>query len=128
MKKQTEMRTPLKKVRGLGSAKSGVHHWWNQRLSAMAMVPLMVWAVFTVATMPSLGYADAIAVVQHPLNATLFVLFLGIGFWHAALGLRVVIEDYVGHEGKRMTFIILINGALIVMGVLSIFSVLRIAL
>lgn len=128
MKKDNAMRTPLKKVRGLGSAKSGVHHWWNQRLSAFAMVPLMSWAVFTLATMPTLTYADALSVVQHPLNATMLVLFLGTGFWHAALGLRVVIEDYIGNEAQRMTLITLINGALILLGALSVFSVLRIAL
>lgn len=128
MKNDSTMRTPLKRVRGLGSAKSGVHHWWNQRLSAIAMVPLMLWAIYTVATLPGLTYADALGTVQHPVNATLLILFLGTGFWHASLGLQVVIEDYVGNEGKRMVLITMIKGALILVGALAIFSVLRIAL
>ena len=128
MKNDTTMRTPLKRVRGLGSAKAGVHHWWNQRLSAVAMVPLMLWAIFTVATLPGLTYADALITVQHPVNATLLILFLGAGFWHASLGLQVVIEDYVSNEGTRMVLITAIKGGLILIGALAIFSVLRIAL
>ncbi len=128
MKNDTTMRTPLKRVRGLGSAKAGVHHWWNQRLSAVAMVPLMLWAIFTVATLPGLTYADALMTVQHPVNATLLILFLGAGFWHASLGLQVVIEDYVSNEGTRMVLITAIKGGLILIGALAIFSVLRIAL
>lgn len=128
MKNDTTMRTPLKRVRGLGSAKAGVHHWWNQRLSAVAMIPLMLWAIFTVATLPSLTYTDALMTVQHPVNATLLILFLAAGFWHASLGLQVVIEDYVSNEGTRMVLITGIKGGLILIGALAIFSVLRIAL
>lgn len=128
MKNDTTMRTPLKRVRGLGSAKAGVHHWWNQRLSAVAMVPLMLWAIFTVATLPGLTYADALMTLQQPVNATLLILFLGAGFWHASLGLQVVIEDYVSREGTRMVLITAIKGGLILIGALAIFSVLRIAL
>ena len=128
MKNDTTMRTPLKRVRGLGSAKAGVHHWWNQRLSAVAMIPLMLWAIFTVATLPGLTYADALMTVQHPINATLLILFLAAGFWHASLGLQVVIEDYVSNEGTRMVLITAIKGGLILIGALAVFSVLRIAL
>lgn len=125
---KTPMRTALKQARGLGSAKSGVQHWWHQRLSALALVPLTIWAVVMVANLPQFSYAEALAAVSHPLNATLFILFLIIGFWHTSLGLQVVAEDYVAHEGRRFALIILIKGALILLGALAVFSVLQIAL
>ena len=128
MSNQNSMRTPLKTVRGLGSAKSGVHHWWTQRVSALAMIPLMIWAVFTVAQLPGLTFEEARSLVSHPLNATLFLLFLITGFWHASLGLQVVIEDYVSGEGRRMMAILGIKMLLVLLGALSVFSVLQIAL
>lgn len=128
MSHQNSMRTPLKTVRGLGSAKSGVHHWWTQRVSAMAMVPLMIWAVYTVAQLPGLSFEEARILVSHPLNATLLLLFLITGFWHAGLGLQVVIEDYVSGEASRMIAILAVKMLLVLLGALSVFSVLQIAL
>ncbi|MGH7062820.1 MAG: succinate dehydrogenase, hydrophobic membrane anchor protein [Stellaceae bacterium] len=89
------MRSPLGRVLGLGSAKEGVEHWWLQRLTAVALVPLVLWFA---AGIVRLAGADLAAVrdwAGHPLPATLLVLLLAATFYHAALGLQVVIEDYI---------------------------------
>ncbi len=91
----TDMRTPLKRVRALGSAKSGAGHWWWERLTAVALIPLCLWFVWLVLRLPHLDFASAHAVVATPWNTLLLILFTAIGFWHGQLGLQVIIEDYV---------------------------------
>ena len=106
MKQKHSMQTPLARVRGLGSAKSGLSHWWHQRLTAIAIVPIMVASLILVAQIGMLDYQGAIDLMANPLAATLLLLLVLVGFFHAALGLQVVIEDYVGNEGARMGLII----------------------
>lgn len=89
------LRDPLKRARGLGSAKSGVHHFVVQRLTALALIPLAVWFAFIVVRMLHTDYAAAHALIAEPVNAFLMIAFLIAMFWHAQLGLQVVIEDYV---------------------------------
>ena len=122
------MRTPLAKARGLGSAKSGLHHWWHQRLTALALVPLMVVALIMVATIGTLDYAGAMAMMANPFVAALLLLLVLVGFYHAALGLQVVFEDYVAQEGRRMVFIILVKMALFALATLTILSILKVSL
>lgn len=87
---------PLANARGLGSAKEGFHHWWAQRLTAVALVPLCLWFVFSLASCVGANdHAKIIEWLQSPITATLMVLFLFALFYHAALGLQVVIEDYI---------------------------------
>lgn len=128
MDNPASMRSALGRVRGLGSAKSGLQHWWHQRISAAAMFLLAVWMVFLAARLPGADYAAARALVAHPANAVAMILFLGIGFWHVALGLQVVLEDYVGHETRRMILILLVRAAALILAVATILAVLRIAL
>ena len=122
------MRTPLAKARGLGSAKSGLHHWWHQRLTALALVPLMVVALIMVATIGRLDYAGAMAMMANPFVAALLLLLVLVGFYHAALGLQVVFEDYVAQEGRRMVLIILVKMALFALATLTILSILKVSL
>ena len=106
---QGSLRTPLARVRGLGSAKGGTHHFWIQRLTAIALVPLTIWFAFSIA---SLATADAPAItawMQSPLRATLMLSLLLAGFWHMKLGLQVVIEDYIHTEWTKVTCLILNN-------------------
>jgi len=126
--KADSMRTPLGRVRGLGAAKSGLSHWWHQRLTAIAMVPLMGWMIWLVLNLAGASYAEAAALVSHPAHATIMMLFVGVGFWHASLGLQVVLEDYVSHEGRRMMAIIAVKMLAILLASLSMFSILKIAL
>jgi|TARA_B110000858_G_scaffold186408_1_gene229581 succinate dehydrogenase / fumarate reductase membrane anchor subunit len=122
------MQTPLAAVRGLGSAKSGLHHWWNQRMTAVAMVPLVIWMVSLCILMTGASYQDALAIASHPANATVLILFVAVGFWHAILGLQVILEDYVAAEGLRLVLIVVIRMFAIALAALSILSILRVAL
>ena len=128
MKQKHSMQTPLARVRGLGSAKSGLSHWWHQRLTAIAMVPIMVASLLLVAQIGMLDYQGAIDLMANPLAATLLLLLVLVGFFHAALGLQVVIEDYVGNEGARMGLIIAVKMISFALAVLSIVSILKVAL
>ena len=128
MKSSHSMQTPLAKVRGLGSAKSGVHHWWHQRLTAIAMVPLMVMSVILIANLGTLDYDSALGLMSNPFVATLLLLLVLVGFFHAALGLQVVIEDYIAADGLRMALIIVVKMALFALAVLSVLSILKVAL
>ncbi|MGC6529989.1 MAG: succinate dehydrogenase, hydrophobic membrane anchor protein [Candidatus Puniceispirillaceae bacterium] len=128
MKKTNSMQTPLAKVRGLGSAKSGLHHWWHQRLTAIAMVPLMIATLVIISQIGTLDYDGAMALMANPLVASLLLLLVLVGFYHAAMGLQVVLEDYVSSEGQRMALIIFVKMALFALAVLAILSILKIAL
>lgn len=122
------LRSPLGRARGMGSAKEGVHHFWMQRLSAVAMVPLTLWFVFSLATVANGSYEAARWWVAAPAVAVVLVLFLATAFYHAALGIQVVIEDYVASEAWKLASLVLIKFALALLAVASIFSVLRVAL
>lgn len=128
MKKTNSMQTPLAKVRGLGSAKSGLHHWWHQRLTAIAMVPLMIATLVIISQIGTLDYEGAMALMANPLVASLLLLLVLVGFYHAAMGLQVVLEDYISSEGQRMALIIFVKMALFALAVLAIVSILKVAL
>ena len=122
------MTSPLKSAKGLSSAKHGLSHWIAQRVTAITLVPLTIWFVSLVAFMQNSNYDTAIETVSNPLNATLFLLLIIATFWHAQLGLQVVIEDYISNKMTRMTLIIITKFILAIIGVLSALSVLRIVL
>jgi len=89
------MRNPLATARGRGSAKSGVHHWFAQRLTAVLLVALVGWLIYALLALAGADYEAARAFLARPLNAALAILLLVALFYHAMLGLQVVIEDYV---------------------------------
>lgn len=121
-------RTPLSRARGLGSAKHGVGHWISERVGAVALIPLTVWAVYAVLRLSILGYDGAVEWIGQPLNATLMVLTLAISFWHMHSGLRVVVEDYI-HKALSKTALLLLNLFVCgLAGALAVFSVLKVAL
>ena len=96
------MRSPLARAIGLGSAKEGVEHWWLERVSAIALVPLTLWFVASIIAHTGSDYATFIAWLRTPLATILMVLLLISLFYHTALGLQVVIEDYV-HSGMKIS-------------------------
>ncbi len=128
MLKSNSMKTPLAEARGLGTAKSGLAHWWHQRLTAIAMIGLVAWMCVIIVMLVGADYAGAIAILSHPVNAALIMLFIGVGFWHSSLGLQVVLEDYVAHEGVRLALIVAIRMVLVLLGAVSLLSMLKIAL
>lgn len=92
---QEGLRTPLKVARRLGSSKSGVHHWWLQRVTAIALVPLSIWFLFLLGGMVQGGYPAVLAGIGQPVHAIFLIVFAVCLFWHGALGLQVIVEDYV---------------------------------
>ncbi len=120
------MRTPMARVRGLGSAKDGTGHWWAQRLSALALIPLTVWFVASVIAMAGAEHAAMRAWVASPVVAGLLILLIVATFYHAVLGLQVVVEDYVHYEGIKFGAIIALKGLGIVLGLAAILAVLTI--
>ncbi len=95
-------RTPIAKVRGLGAARTGLHHWKMQRLTAIANLLLVLWFMFSAMALAGSGYAQVRAWLASPVSASLMVLLIISTFYHARLGLQVVVEDYVHHEGLRI--------------------------
>jgi succinate dehydrogenase / fumarate reductase membrane anchor subunit len=121
-------RTPLGRARGLGSAKHGAGHWVSERVSAIALVPLVVWMVYAVLQLAAGDYGFAVHWVQSPINATLVVLMIAIAFWHMQSGLRVVVEDYI-HKTFTKSALLLLNLFVCgLAGALAIFSILKVAL
>jgi succinate dehydrogenase / fumarate reductase membrane anchor subunit len=122
------LRTPLARVKGLGASGEGSHHWWVQRVTAIALAPLSLWFVFAMMSHVGDSHEVAIAWISHPGVAVLLVLYLGFMFFHAQLGLQVVIEDYVHNETIKLVFMLLMKGLCLLAGLASIFAVLRVAL
>jgi len=121
-------RTPLKDVRGLGSAKEGTHHFIVQRLTALALIPLACWFLYFVVGLMHADYLTASDAVAKPWNAMLLIAFLVAMFWHAQLGIQVIIEDYVHSHGLALTAQIAVYFICILGALASVFAVVRIAL
>ena len=125
---ENSMRTNLGRVRGLGSAKEGVHHWWMQRLTAIALVPLVLWFVASLAGLAGAGYTETVEWFGSPLVAIAMILMVVATLYHAALGVQVVIEDYVHHEGLKFFWLIAAKFIFLVFGIAAVFSLLKLAL
>ena len=123
-----DRRNPMKVARGLGSAQSGVDHWWVQRLTAAALVLLGIWFVVTVLCLLHADYATARAAVAQPWNAVLLIAFVLTMFWHAVLGLQVVVEDYVHVRWKEVVLLVAIKFLAVLGALAGVLAVLRIAL
>ena len=121
-------RTPLSRARGLGAAHHGVGHWISERVGAIALIPLTLWAVFGVLRLAAGDYQTAVAWISDPVNATLMVLTIAISFWHMQAGLRVVVEDYI-HVTLNKSALLLLNLFVCgLVGALAVFSILKVAL
>jgi succinate dehydrogenase / fumarate reductase membrane anchor subunit len=120
------LRSPVGRALGLGAAKEGVGHWWSQRISAIALVPLTLWFVTALLRLGTLEYAALIAWIGDPVNAVLLLLLTGTLIHHSLLGVQVVVEDYVAGAAKVVT-LLASNFLHVVLGALAVFAVLRIA-
>ncbi|BBK39473.1 hypothetical protein STAQ_45510 [Allostella sp. ATCC 35155] len=123
-----KMRSSLGRVRGLGSAKDGVSHWWLQRLTAVALVPLCLWFVGSLIGQVGADQASVAAWLAQPCPAIVMILLAIATFYHAALGLQVVIEDYVASEGLRLVAIAAMKLACFALATAAVFAVLKLAL
>ena len=118
--------TGVGRARGLGSAKTGTHHWWMQRVTAGSNIALMLWFIVSLLRLPSLDHATVVTWLSSPLAAVPMILLVASVFWHFRLGLQVVIEDYQ-HDYSRVALLILLNFFAIGTAALAIFSILKIA-
>ena len=121
------LRTDLGKVRGLGSAKEGVGHWWTQRLTAIALIPLLVWFVASVVPLVGAELRIVREWISSPVNSVLLLTLIVAVFHHAQLGLQVVIEDYVHTGWLRLASVIAVKFAAFGLSATSLFAVLKIA-
>lgn len=125
---QGDLRNPLKRARGLGSAKEGTGHFIVQRVTAVALVFLSLYVLYLLLSLIGGDYASVRAVVASPLNALLLIAFLAASFWHAKLGLQVVIEDYVHTPGLAVVAQLAVIFICVLAALASVFAVIRIAL
>lgn len=121
-----DLRSPLSKVKGLGSAKDGTHHFWHQRLTALLLIPLVLWLGFSLAAMP-LEHAALLEWIRQPFVTVALLLLIFAVFYHAKLGLQVVIEDYVGTHSRRTLMLLLSSFLCLLIGIVGVVSVLKIA-
>lgn len=120
--------TPLARARGLGSAQSGVGHWKAQRLTAISNAILVLWFVFSAMALAGASYAEVRAWLASPFTATLMILLVISVFYHAPLGLQVVIEDYVHHPGLRVAALVAVRLVIAALAVACIVAILTVAL
>lgn len=127
MLSNSSMRTPLSRVRGLGSAKSGTGHFWLQRVTAVANVILTVIFLGVVICLVGKPYPVAIAILSHPLVAILMLLFIISGCIHMRLGMQVIIEDYIHGEGLKIAAVMANTFFAIAIGAACVFAVLKLS-
>jgi len=121
------LRTPIARVRGLGASRGGLEHWWAQRLSAVALVPLAVWFVASLAAHAGDGHSAVVAWMARPWVAALNVMFIAALFYHAQLGVQIVIEDYVPGDFARLASLICLKFFSALLAIASILAVVRVA-
>lgn len=121
------MRTELGKVRGLGAAKSGSARWWMERVTSVALIPLSVWLLASLVSGVASSHAVLTEWIANPLVAVLLILFVAVAFYHAAMCLKVVVEDYVHEHGNKIASLLIIDFLAIVGALAGIVAVLKIA-
>ena len=119
--------TPLNRVLGLGTAKGAAEHWWLQRVTAVALLPLGLWLAYALLALPGFDYASVAAWVQQPVTSILLILLVVAIGYHSALGVQVVIEDYVPGHGWKAATLVASTLAHVALSVAAVFAVLKIA-
>jgi succinate dehydrogenase / fumarate reductase membrane anchor subunit len=122
------LRSPLSRVLGLGSAKDGTAHWWAQRVTAVALVPLTLWFVFSLLTLPDFDYETVRTWLSVPVTGFLAVLLVGVLSYHSYLGTIVIVEDYVTSSGMKVLTLMTLRFLYVLAGGAAIFAILRVVL
>lgn len=120
------LRSPLGKVLGMGSAKDGTAHWWAQRVSAVALIPLTLWFVFSLLTLPAFDYETVRTWLSVPFSGFLAVLLVAVLAYHSYLGTIVIVEDYVNAAGMKVLTLLLLRFLYVLCGGAGIFAILRV--
>lgn len=123
-----QLKTPIAQTRGLGSAREGVGHWKMQRLTAIANAILIIWLLLSAVSLAGASYEEARAWLSSPISTTLMLLLIASSFYHAKLGVQVVIEDYVHHDGLKLGSLVAVTLLCIVFGTACAVAVLKISL
>jgi len=121
------LRTPLKNVRALGSAKEGTHHWWAQRVTSIALIPLTLWFVYSILSFAAGDYASALAWAAEPHSTVMLLMLVIFTFHHSQLGLQVVIEDYIHGEFLKTAILLTSKFLNFALGITGCFAILKIA-
>jgi succinate dehydrogenase / fumarate reductase, membrane anchor subunit len=119
--------SPLRQVLGMGPARSGVQHWWHQRLTSLALVPLSIWFAVSLIALPGFDHLTVISWMGQSWTALLLILFVLLCAWHSQLGLRVIIEDYVHREGAKTLLLVLSSFAHVLAAAAGVFAVFKVA-
>jgi succinate dehydrogenase / fumarate reductase, membrane anchor subunit len=122
------LRSPLSRVLGLGSAKDGTAHWWAQRVTAVALVPLTLWFVFSLLTLPDFEYETVRTWVSVPITGFLALLLVGVLSYHSYLGTIVIVEDYVTSSGMKVLTLMTLRFLYVLAGGAAMFAILRLVL
>jgi len=122
----SDLRSPLSKVKGLGSAKEGTTHFWRQRLTALLLIPLVLWVGFSLAALP-VDHATLVGWIQQPWVSVALVLLVIVTFYHTQLGLQIIIEDYISSHSRRTATLLLTNLSCLLLGIIGVISVLKIS-
>lgn len=121
------LRSPLARARGLGAAHNGTHHWWAQRLTAIALLPLLLWFAVAIVSLATADHATATAWLRAPVNAVLMLALIAALFHHMQLGLQVVIEDYVQGHARKFAALIAVRYGTVLLAIAAAFAVLKVA-
>jgi len=125
--RQTQLRSALGRVRGMGSAKSGARSWWSQRVTSIALLPLCIWFILSLASNAGMTHGEALLWIGRPFNAVLLLALIALVFRHTAAGLGEVIEDYVKGDLQKTGLLLLVRGLCWLLALSAILAVLRIA-
>ncbi len=120
-------KTPLHKVEGTGSSHSGTGHFWHERVTAVALIPLSLWFLYVMLGLSGTSEVTALQFLAHPWNALLMGAFVIFSLYHAYLGIQVVIDDYIHAPGMKITLLLLRLLAVLLIGGVSLFAIIRIA-
>ena len=121
------LRSPLGLVSGLGSAKGGAHHWWLQRLTSIALVPLTIWFTVSMLSLPSLDHVTVVSWMAQSWTALLLIVLVLVATYHSQLGVRVVVEDYVHNNGMKTLTLVILTFAHALLAVAGVFAILKVA-
>jgi len=119
--------TPLHKVRGMGSSHSGTGHFWHERVTSVALIPLSLWFAYAMLGLAGTSEVTALQFLAHPWNAILMGAFVVFSLWHAYLGLQVVVDDYIHTTGTKIFLLLTIRFAVIAVTATCLFAIVRIA-
>ncbi len=123
-----DLRSPLAKAKGLGASGEGSHHFWLQRITALALIPLVLWFCFSIALLPEASYNTITLWLQSPFNAIMMALLVIVSFQHAHLGIQVILEDYIHDHGKRFIAVTFVKFLSYIMMVAGLYAIIKITL